>query len=84
MEKQLLTRLDHPHIVRILGSGKLPRPFLILEKLKDVSMLLDLHADGTRHATLLLVTVVPVVTVVTCVLPATLFVDDVDHACVLR
>jgi len=44
--QNLLTRLDHPHVVRILGAGKLPRPFIVLEKLKDVSMLLDLHADG--------------------------------------
>ena len=46
MEKQLLLRIDHPSIVRILGAGTIPRPFLILEKLKDISALLDLQADG--------------------------------------
>ena len=43
---QLLLRINHPSIIRILGAGTIPRPFLILEKLKDISALLDLQADG--------------------------------------
>ena len=43
MESELLSRIKHPNIVRILGCGKLPRPFLILEKLRPMDSILDLH-----------------------------------------
>ena len=31
MELNLLVRLDSPHTIRILGAGKAPRPFMVLE-----------------------------------------------------
>lgn len=42
IEGELLSRLEHPNIIRVLGAGTLPRPFLILERLRDLSKLLDL------------------------------------------
>jgi serine/threonine protein kinase len=43
IEVMILSKINHPHIVQILGAGKEPRPFIILERLTDISMLLDLH-----------------------------------------
>ena len=34
MEYNLLLRLNHPHIVNILGAGRLPRSFMVLEYLE--------------------------------------------------
>jgi serine/threonine protein kinase len=43
IERDLLMRLDHPGIVKILGCGTIPRPFIILERLIDFAKTLDLH-----------------------------------------
>ena len=43
IEVELLCRFDHSNIIRTLGSGNIPRPFIILEKLKDLSQFLDLN-----------------------------------------
>ena len=52
IEAELLSRMDHPRVIRSLGSGKVPRPFIILERLKDASSFLDLNpaADDQRDA----------------------------------
>ena len=34
MEEHILTHMRHPNIVRLLGSGKSPRRFIVLEYLK--------------------------------------------------
>ena len=43
IESQALSRIDHPNIVRMMGCGSHPRPFVILEKLKDISLMFDLR-----------------------------------------
>ena len=48
IECELLARIDHPNIIKVLGAGKIPRPFIVLERLKDVSGLLDLDGSDTR------------------------------------
>ncbi len=35
VEHSMLSRLNHPNIVKILGAGKLPRRFIVLEYLED-------------------------------------------------
>jgi len=47
-EASILSRLNHPHIVRLLGTGRYPRRFLILELLDggSLSHLLGLRAGG--------------------------------------
>lgn len=52
IEAELLSRLDHPNIIKVLGSGITPRPFLILEQLRDVSKLLDLDKEVTPRKSL--------------------------------
>lgn len=37
-EVNILSRVRHPHIIRFLGSGKVPRPFLVLELLGGGSL----------------------------------------------
>ena len=44
-EASILSRLEHPHIVKLLGSGKYPRRFLILELLDGGSLS---HSLGLR------------------------------------
>lgn len=44
-EASILSRLEHPHIVKLLGSGKHPRRFLILELLDGGSLS---HSLGLR------------------------------------
>jgi serine/threonine protein kinase len=44
-EACVLSRLDHPHIVKLLGSGRYPRRFLILELLDGGSLS---HSLGIR------------------------------------
>lgn len=44
-EASILSRLEHPHIVKLLGSGRLPRRFLILELLDGGSLS---HSLGLR------------------------------------
>ena len=44
IECELLTRIHHPHIVTVLGAGCHPRPFIVLERLKEFSQILDLDA----------------------------------------
>lgn len=41
IETELLTRIDHPNVIRILGAGVFPKPFIILERLQDVSQLFN-------------------------------------------
>ena len=48
VEFELLSRIDHPNIVNVLGGGSVPRPFIVLERLKDLSQLLDLNANDSR------------------------------------
>lgn len=35
----MLVRIDNPHVIRILASGTFPKPFIVLERLQDVSQL---------------------------------------------
>ena len=37
VECELLTRIDHPNIVQVMGAGTHPRPFIVLERLRDLS-----------------------------------------------
>jgi serine/threonine protein kinase len=49
IECELLIRMDHPNIIQVLGSGKKPRTFLILERLRDLSQVLELNsAEDSR------------------------------------
>ena len=48
IECELLARIDHPNVIKVLGAGKIPRPFIVLERLKDLSGLLDLDGSDTR------------------------------------
>lgn len=41
IESELLTRIDHPNVIRILGAGVSPKPFIILERLQDISQLFN-------------------------------------------
>lgn len=52
-EASILSRLDHPHIVRLLGTGRYPRRFLILELLDggSLSHLLGLRAGANNKTT---------------------------------
>mmetsp|Transcript_30049 Transcript_30049/g.28719 ORF Transcript_30049/g.28719 Transcript_30049/m.28719 type:complete len:718 (+) Transcript_30049:221-2374(+) len=50
VEKEILSKINHPHIIEILGAGMVPRPFIILERLTDISQLLDL--DPSRKPSL--------------------------------
>mmetsp|Transcript_8453 Transcript_8453/g.7574 ORF Transcript_8453/g.7574 Transcript_8453/m.7574 type:complete len:653 (+) Transcript_8453:60-2018(+) len=45
MEASILSRVNHPNIVRLLGSGHIPRRFLVLELLDGGSLS---HALGIR------------------------------------
>jgi len=38
MEKDILIRLDHPNIIKIIGSGETPRRFVVLEYLEGGSL----------------------------------------------
>ena len=42
IELDLLSRIDHPNIINILGAGISPKPFIILERLQDVAQLFNL------------------------------------------
>ena len=42
VELDLLSRIDHPNIIKILGAGISPKPFIILEPLQDVAQLFNL------------------------------------------
>ena len=50
-EASVLSRLEHPHIVKLLGSGRQPRRFLILELLDggSLSHSLGLRADTNNR-----------------------------------
>mmetsp|Transcript_34524 Transcript_34524/g.32891 ORF Transcript_34524/g.32891 Transcript_34524/m.32891 type:complete len:387 (-) Transcript_34524:298-1458(-) len=48
IEFELLSRLDHPNITAILGGGILPRPFIIMERLRDLSSVLDINFQETQ------------------------------------
>jgi serine/threonine protein kinase len=50
VEAEILSKINHPHIIKMLGAGKNPRPFIILERLTDISQLLDL--DPSRKPSL--------------------------------
>jgi serine/threonine protein kinase len=51
VEMELLSRLNHSNIIRILGAGMRPRPYIILERLRDVNVLLGLNQpDGNTSA----------------------------------
>ena len=52
IEGELLSRFDHPNIIKVLGAGIVPRPFLILERLRDLSRLLDLDKIVTPKKSL--------------------------------
>ena len=45
IEIDLLSRIDHPNVVKILGCGVLPRPFIVLERLNSLSGLLNLEGN---------------------------------------
>jgi len=47
IEVELLSRLHHGNVIRILGAGKRPRPYIILERLRDLNQMLGLDTpDG--------------------------------------
>ena len=47
VEVELLCRLNHDSVIRILGAGTKPRPYIILERLRDLNVLLGLNnSDG--------------------------------------
>ena len=50
IECELLARIDHPNIIKVLGAGTVPRPFIVLERLKDMTSILELDASDTRPA----------------------------------
>lgn len=52
-EASILSRLEHPHIVKLLGSGRYPRRFLILELLDggSLSHSLGLRAGSNNRVT---------------------------------
>jgi serine/threonine protein kinase len=47
IEFELLSRIDHPNVVSVLGCGTVPRPFIVLEKLQCVANMLDLDAANS-------------------------------------
>jgi len=47
IEVELLSRLNHSNVIRILGAGTKPRPYIILEKLKDLNMMLGLNNNDS-------------------------------------
>jgi len=47
IEVELLSRLNHGNVIRILGAGTKPRPYIILEKLKDLNMMLGLNNNDS-------------------------------------
>ena len=51
MEANVLSRISHPNIVKLLGSGQLPRRFLILELLDggSLSHALGIRPDANKH-----------------------------------
>jgi len=36
--------MDHPHILGILGAGNVPRPFIIVDRVRDLSQILNLRS----------------------------------------
>jgi serine/threonine protein kinase len=55
-EREILCRVDHPNIIRILGAGRHPRQFMVLERVEDLSEHLQLDKRSlqmslTRHRT---------------------------------
>ena len=48
IECELLSRIDHPNVIRVLGAGMTPRPFIVLERLRDMSTVLDLDGSDVR------------------------------------
>lgn len=46
IEESVLSRIAHPHVIRLLGSGSRPRKFLVLELLAGGSLA---HALGIRE-----------------------------------
>ncbi len=51
-EEQVLSRVRHPNIIRLLGSGTTPRKFLVLELLSkgSLSQKLGLRSDLSAQA----------------------------------
>ena len=37
-EYGMLARMDHPHVIKVLGAGQVPRPFIVLEHLGGGSL----------------------------------------------
>ena len=44
MECELLCRMSHPHILGVLGAGTVPRPFILVERIRVLSHILDLQS----------------------------------------
>lgn len=47
VELSILSVVNHPNIVTLLGAGSKPLPFLVLEKLQDVSHLFGIPTRTT-------------------------------------
>ena len=50
IETELLRRVRHKNIVTVLGSGLHPRPFIILERLQALPLILSLDSAGSTVA----------------------------------
>ena len=46
LEIEVLSRIKHENIVNLYGYGNSPRPFLMLEKLKDIAIILHLYENN--------------------------------------
>ena len=48
VEVELLSRMNHRNVIRVLGAGKKPRPFIIIERLRCLNVMLGLdNAEGS-------------------------------------
>ena len=49
-EAQLMSRLDNPHIIKIVDHGLLPVPFIVMEYVQGISLTDWLHKHGAMPA----------------------------------
>ena len=53
IEQDIISRINHEHILDLLGSGSVPRPFMIFEPLKIISGMLDFDLKNDRRLTIM-------------------------------